>query len=48
MDFQDFIKHYEVLLWESEGVAFWKLEPDLINREERKPVITGLHAILFT
>ena len=47
MDFQDFIKHYEVLLWESEGVAFWKLEPDLINREERKPVITGLHAILF-
>lgn len=47
MDFQDFIKHYEVLLCESEGVAFWKLEPDLINREERKPVITGLHAILF-
>lgn len=47
MDFQDFIKHYEVLLCESEGVAFGKLEPDLINREERKPVITGLHAILF-
>ena len=47
MDFQDFIKHYEVLLWESDGVAFCKLEPDLINREARTPVLTVLHAILF-
>lgn len=47
MNFQDFIKHYEVLLWEKEGVALWKLDPELVNRDEQTPVVTDLHAILF-
>ncbi len=47
MNFQDFIRHYDVLLHQEEGVALWKLEPDFINRKELKPVITGFHIILF-
>lgn len=46
MDFQDFIKYYEVLLWD-EGVALWKIDPELINEKELKPAITGFHVILF-
>lgn len=46
MNFQDFIKHYEILLWE-DGVAFWRINPELINRKEYKPAIIGFHIILF-
>ena len=47
MNFQEFIRFYEVLLWGDEGVALWKIDPVLINRNRSQPVLTGFHSILF-
>ena len=47
MHLKEFIQYYNVSFTSNEEIAFWYINPKLINENKNIPAIQDLHSILF-